>query len=221
MPSWWNSSPAVYGTELRAGALCLVDHGWPVVPGTWWRDGGRRGGAGVHPSTGTGTDSAPVVAGGVSAASSDPGQVAQWWAKAPYAVLLATGGALDVIEMPARMGRRVARTLRSIGVVAPLAATPTGRWWFPVTTGGPALTERIAESGVTLHGAGSWVIAPPSECADGLVHWRVHPSVCGWRLPESQVVHSAAAEAVRWRANEDGESSTAQWPAGVVSGVRS
>lgn len=216
MSSWWNSSRAVYGTELRAGALCLVDHGWPVVPGTWWRDGGWQG----APGGGSGADSVPAIAGGASAAGSDPEQVARWWAQAPYAVLLATGGVLDVIEMPAWMGRRVARTLRSVGMVAPLAATPTGRWWLPVTTGGPALTERIAESGVTLHGAGSWVIAPPSECADGLVHWRVHPSVCGWQLPASQVVHSAAAEAVRWRATDDGERSVAQRPAGVVSSAR-
>jgi hypothetical protein len=49
----------------------------------------------------------------------------------------------------------------------------------------------------------------------------VHPSVCGWRLPEPQLVHSAAAEAVRWRANEDDERSVAQRPTEVASGVRS
>jgi Bifunctional DNA primase/polymerase, N-terminal len=215
MSSWWNSSRAVYGTELRAGALCVVDHGWPVVPGSWWQDGGWHGAAGPD----SGPISGPAIPQGVSAASSDPAQVARWWSQAPYAVLLATGGALDVIEMPAWMGHRVARALRSIGVVAPLAAMPTGRWWFPVTTGGPALSERAGQAGVTLHGAGSWVIAPPSECTDGLVHWRVHPSVCGWRLPESQLVHCAAAEAVRW--HDDGDRSSAQWPAGVASGARS
>ena len=197
MSSWWTSSRVVYGTELRAGALCLVDHGWAVVPGNWWQEDGWQGN-----SDGNSTSvSGPAVPGGVAKASTNPAQVARWWAQAPYAVLLATGGALDAIEMPAWMGRRVASTLRSIGVVAPLAATPTGRWWFPVATGGPALAQRSVESDVTLHGVGSWVIAPPSECADGLAHWRVHPGVCGWRLPEAQVVHSAVAEAVRWRAN--------------------
>jgi hypothetical protein len=220
MSSWWNSSRAVYGTELRAGALCLVDHGWPVVPGTWWQDGGWRAadsGSGID----SGADSVPAIAAGVAAASSDPAQVAKWWAEAPYAVLLATGRVLDVIEMPAWMGRRVAGRLRSFGVASPLAATPTGRWWLPVDPGTAAPADELVEAGVIRHGEGSWVIAPPSEAADGLVHWRVHPSVCGWRLPSAELVLSAAAEAVRWRAIEDDERSVPQRPAGVGSGVRS
>ena len=188
MSSWWNSSRAVYGTELRAGALCLVDHRWPVVPGTWWRDGGWSGGS-------AGRDSAPALAGGVAEASTDPAQVARWWSREPFAVLLCTGGVLDVLEMPAWMGRRVAAALRATGVPAPLAATPAGRWWFPVIAGAAMPASWLAAEGVVLHGGGSWVIAPPSECADGLVHWRVSPSACGWRLPSASVVHSAAAEA--------------------------
>jgi hypothetical protein len=219
--SWWNSSRAVYGAELRAGALCLVDHGWPVVPGTWWQSDGWWGlPDGLDAASLPGWDSVPSVAGGVSAASCDPAQVAQWWAVAPYSVLLATGGSLDVLEVPAWMGRRMAATLRSVGLVAPLAATPAGRWWFPVTGGGPELPEQLAQADVVRHGAGSWVIAPPSECADGLVHWRVNPSACGWRLPVPELVQSAAAEAARWRASQGDDWSVAQRPASVASGMR-
>jgi hypothetical protein len=214
--SWWNSSRAVYGTELRAGAICLVDHGWPVVPGTWWQSGGWRG----LPDT-AGLESVPAVPQGVAAASTDLAQVGRWWSEAPYSVLLATGDVLDVIEVPARMGRRMAGTLRSIGVVVPLAATPTGRWWFPVSPGGPDLPESLVDADAIRHGAGSWVIAPPSECADGLVHWRVQPASCGWRLPPSELVQSAAVEAVRWRVVEGDDRPVAQRPAGVTSGVRS
>jgi hypothetical protein len=216
----WESYRAVYGAELRAGALCLVDHGWPVVPGTWW------GGDGA-PATGTGWSSAsawdplPSVPGGVAAATCDPAQVTHWWSAAPYAVLLATGTRLDALEVPAWMGRRMAATLRSVDVVAPLAATPSGRWWFPVAVGGPELTGWLTEAGVVRHGAGSWVIAPPSECADGLVHWRVNPSACAWRLPPAELVLSAAAEAARWRAAEGDDWSVAQRPTGVASGMRS
>src|SRR5205085_4824543 len=32
---WWDSYRAVYGTELRAEAMVLADHGWAVVPGTF------------------------------------------------------------------------------------------------------------------------------------------------------------------------------------------
>ncbi|HEY2205343.1 MAG TPA: bifunctional DNA primase/polymerase [Pseudonocardia sp.] len=195
MSSWWTSSRAVYGAELRAGALCLVDHGWPVVPGTWWQDSG--------PADCAGWDSVPSVPQGVAVASTDPVRVAGWWAEAPYSVLVATGAALDVVEVPAWMGRRMTCTLRAAGEVVPLAATPAGRWWFPVRVRGGELPDAVVRSGALLHGAGSWVIAPPSEAADGLVHWRVNPSVCGWRLPDARLVHWAAAEAARWRAEHD------------------
>jgi hypothetical protein len=216
MSSWWNSSRAVYGAELRAGALCLVDHGWPVVPGTWWQGDGWHG----LPDR-PGWNLVPTVPGGVDAASCDPAQVARWWSTAAQSVLLATGGALDVVEVPAWMGRRMAATLRGVGLVAPLAATPAGQWWFPVRIGQRDLPELLTDAGVVLHGEGSWVIAPPSECADGLVHWRVNPSACGWRLPASELVQSAAAEAARWRASEGDDRSVAQRPTGVASGMRS
>jgi hypothetical protein len=215
--SWLNSTRAVYGAELRAAALGLVDHGWPVVPGTWWQGGEWLSVTGAH-----GAEPRPTVPGGVSAASVDPAQVSRWWACAPYSVLLATGGVLDVLEVPSWMGRRMAATLRSVGLVAPLAATPSGRWWFPVTGGGPdRLPAVLADAGVVRHGRGSWVVAPPSECADGLVHWRVSPSACGWQLPASDLVNGAAAEAARWRESEDDVRSVAQRPTGVTSGLRS
>lgn len=226
--SWWNSSRAVYGAELRAGALCMVDHGWPVVPGTWWQGGGWRGlpaepvgGLTIDLSRAPGWDSVPAVAGGVASASTDPTQVSLWWSRSPFSVLVATGTKLDVVEMPANLGRRVASTLRRFGVVATLAATPSGRWWFPVTPGAPLHPELAARTEVVLHGKGSWVMAPPSEMEDGLVHWRVPPSASGWRLPESQLVQSAVAEAFRWRATESDDWSVPQRPASVSSGVRS
>ncbi len=218
--SWWNSSRAVYGAELRAGALCLVDHGWPVVPGTWWQGGGWRGLASDLVGA-PGWDSVPAVAGGVAAGSCDPAQVTEWWSRSPYSVLVATGYELDVVEMPAWMGRRVAGTLRSVGVVAALAATPAGRWWFPVTPGSALDPKLSTRTDVVLHGVGSWVMAPPSEREDGLVHWRVTPSASAWRLPASQLVQSAAAEAIRWRATEGDDWLVPQRPAGVASGVRS
>ncbi|WP_156993983.1 bifunctional DNA primase/polymerase [Pseudonocardia acaciae] len=204
----------MYGAELRAGALCLVDHGWPVVPGTWSRGEGWCG-----PESPAAANLPVPVRGAVS--SSDPAVVAEWWAQAPFSVLLTTGEVLDVLEVPAWMGRRMTVMLRSVDVVVPLAATPTGRWWFPVTPGGSDLPDEVAGTDAILHGVGSWVLAPPSECADGLVHWRVHPASCGWRLPASNLVYGAAAEAVRWRASEGDDRSVAQRPAGVASGVRS
>jgi hypothetical protein len=139
------------------------------------------------------------VPGGISVAGCDPVQIGRWWSGEPFLVLLATGGPVNAVEVPAWMGRRMAKTLRCADVVAPLAATPTGRWWFPVSAGPGRLPGEVRQAGAILHGRDSWVIAPPSECDDGLVHWRVHPSACGWRLPELELVRGAAAEAARWR----------------------
>jgi hypothetical protein len=222
--SWWNSSRAVYGAELRAGAQCLIDHGWPVVPGTWWQGGAWRGipaepvrGLTIDLSRAAGWDSVPAVSGGVSSASCDSSQVSLWWSRSPFSVLLATGSALDVVEMPAELGRRVACTLRRVGAVAPLAATPSGRWWLPVTPGSPLHPELAAHTEVVLHGPGSWVIAPPSEMEDGLVHWRVPPSASGWRLPESELVQSAVAEALRWSATDGDDWPVTSRPADTAS----
>ena len=47
----------------------------------------------------------------------------------PAGLLLTTGTVLDVIEVSAAVGRRVCEQLRTAGLVVPVAATPTGRWW--------------------------------------------------------------------------------------------
>ena len=99
----------------------------------------------------------------------------------PAGLLLATGTSLDVLEMPAAVGRLVCAQLRAAGVAVPVAATPTGRWWFPVTTGGTLPAPLRESTDVVLHTGGAAVLAPPSETPDGWVHWRVAPAPL--RLP--------------------------------------
>ena len=73
----------------------------------------------------------------------------------PAGLLLATGSSLDVLEMPAAVGRLVCAQLRAAGVSVPVAATPTGRWWYPVTTGG-TLPDSLREGpDVVLHTGGA------------------------------------------------------------------
>ncbi len=116
----------------------------------------------------------------------------------PAGLLLATGSSLDVLEMPAAVGRLVCARLRAAGVSVPVAATPTGRWWFPVTTGG-TLPDSLREGAdVVLHTGGAAVLAPPSETPDGWVHWRVAPALSGYRpSPFRPIIEAvlAAAEA--------------------------
>ena len=111
-------------------------------------------------------------------------------------LLLATGTALDVIEAPAAVGRRVCAQLRSAGMAVPVAATPTGSWWFPVSPGVvlPGLLRDHAD--VVLHTDGSAVLAPPSETPDGWVHWRVAPALNGYRPSPSGPIVAAISRAV-------------------------
>ena len=111
-------------------------------------------------------------------------------------LLLATGTALDVIEVPAAVGQRVCAQLREAGQAVPVAATPTGRWWFPVTPGvvlPPWLRDR---ADVVVHTDGAAVLAPPSETPDGWVHWRVAPAVAGYRPSPAEQIVAAIAVAV-------------------------
>jgi hypothetical protein len=131
-------------------------------------------------------------------------------------LVLVTGTALDVLEMPAACGRLVCARLRDAGAVVPVAATPTGSWWFPVAPGAVLPAQLRGAEGVALHSNGAAVLAPPSEVPDGWVHWRVAPALTGYRVPGADMIVHAAADAVRRRADRDTHPG-AQRPAAAVA----
>jgi bifunctional DNA primase/polymerase-like protein len=136
-------------------------------------------------------------------------------------LLLRTGTALDVLEVPAAIGRQVCARLRYTGSVVPVAATPTGEWWFPIAPGAVLPAELRDTDGVVLHAEGASVLAPPSEVPDGWVHWRVAPTLTGYRVPAADMILLAAADVVRWRADRIAHPG-AQRPAGALAvGMRS
>jgi hypothetical protein len=135
-------------------------------------------------------------------------------------LMLITGSALDVLEVPAAIGRGICAQLRAADIVVPVAATPTGSWWYPVTPGAalPAVLREAKD--VVLH-AGDAIAAPPSQVPDGWVHWRVPPAACDFGVAAADLIFSAAATAVALRVDDDGHPG-AQRPAGVVAvGMRS
>lgn len=147
-------------------------------------------------------------------------------ATSPTTLLIVTGTALDVVEVPAALGRQVCAHLRDTGSVVPVAATPTGAWWFPITPGAVLPAELRDVDGVALHTAGAVVLAPPSEMPDGWVHWRVAPALTGYRVPAADMILTAAADTVRWRSDRHEQKIQlrpgAQRPAGVLAvGMRS
>lgn len=113
-------------------------------------------------------------------------------------VLLETGTVLDVVEVPATLGRPACATLRDRGLVVPVAATPWGTWWFPVSPGFAPPDELGRHVDVVLHTAGAHVLAPPSARPDGWVHWRVAPSLTGYRVPPAAAIVDALTDALRW-----------------------
>lgn len=130
-------------------------------------------------------------------------------------IALITGAALDVLEVPAADGKRMCVILRDAGAVVPVAATPTGSWWYPITSGAALPAELRDLDGVRLHTAGATVLAPPSTVPDGWVHWRVSPALTGYRVPSADLILRAAADAVRRRPDLD-RAPGAQRPADMV-----
>lgn len=188
----WNKTwRNAFRTELRAEAIGLAYHGWPVVPGTYPEEStwiGREG----TPQQGP----VPIHDNWAELASASPDSVAALWCGRPFSLMLATGLVYDVLDMSAELGRRTAAELRTIGLPAPIAATPTGRWLFPVVTGEPLCADLASHPEVVLHGRGSWVPLPPSPFVHGVVHWRVKPEVSGWHVPRSTDVQQAVLDAL-------------------------
>ncbi|HVW45031.1 MAG TPA: bifunctional DNA primase/polymerase [Amycolatopsis sp.] len=185
---WSDSWRGAFRIELRAEAIGLAWHGWPVLPGTF-------------PATDSGGGSwsgpVPVHDDWTDRLGAHPNEVAEWWtSERPYSLLVATGKVVDAVEVDIELGKRAARLLRATGHPAPIVATPDGRWLF-LTTVADSLPERLAtDADVRWHGHGSWVPLPPTPFQHGVVHWRVKPDVWGWQLPEAAAVHAVLARAL-------------------------
>lgn len=188
---WSDSWRGAFRIELRAQAIGLAWRGWPVMPGTYPASSGWVGGD--TPRT---DGPSPVHADWATRVGAPAEEVAEWWNGDAYSLLVATGTALDAIEVGDDIGRRTAAVLRSNGQPVPIAATPTGRWLFLIEAGQALPTELAGHDDVVLHGKGSWIPLPPTAYPHGIVHWRVRPEVCGWTLPNPSVVTDAMVRAV-------------------------
>jgi hypothetical protein len=197
--TWRSLRPSSIGRiRLRRAAMQYAGHGWYVTPGAY-RTGTRFtcGRAGC-PTTAC----HPALVYWAEAASREPQTVAGWWRNTPYTVLLATGRAFDVLEVPAYLGAQVAgppaaeSPWRAGEVRGPVAVSPTGRWMFLVRPGEPLRPELDGRLDVVRHGRGSWVPAPPTRLPEGPVRWAVPPEETGWRLPDPYRVQEALVAAL-------------------------
>jgi secretion/DNA translocation related TadE-like protein len=188
---WSDSWRGAFRIELRAEAVNLAWHGWPVLPGTYPAGAQWAGREGVEQD-----GPVPVHRDWQERIGTKAEQVATWWAGRSYSILLATGHGVDAIEVGADLGRRAAVALRATGIPVPIVATPSGRWMFLVTTGQALRADWVAEHDVHHYGKGEYVPLPPTTFQHGVVHWRVKPQICAWQLPQPGVVQDALTEAV-------------------------
>jgi hypothetical protein len=170
---------------LARSATRYAAHGWDVVPGAVYGGGRFRCDTGCptvgcHPATGYWQDTA----------TRDVDLVARWWRRAPYAILLPTGRAFDVLDLPVSVGMLV--TPRC----GPVAIAPNGRRLFFVRPGNGLRAELAEQLDVLRHGLGSWVPAPPTREPAGRARWLVSPEAVGWRLPGSHQVQNMIAAAL-------------------------
>jgi Bifunctional DNA primase/polymerase, N-terminal len=123
-------------------------------------------------------------------------------AHAPTASLRATGGPDPHGERPpSRPDRRNAIGTAPVRARGPVARGASGRWFLFVRTGAALRPELAGRTDVVLHGAGSWIPAPPTRAPEGRVRWVVSPAEVDWRLPDAEPVQQRILDAlpVMWQ----------------------
>ncbi|WP_025617154.1 bifunctional DNA primase/polymerase [Salinispora cortesiana] len=194
---WGNIGPRVAQlsplerVRLRRVAVRYALHGWEVTPGACLARSRFVCGRAGCPTVGC----HPALVDWEHSASADPARIATWWRTRPHGVLLPTGRAFDVLEVPAHVGRDVLFAVQSHpagpGVRGPVLSTPTGRWMFLVRPGDPLRPELEHCFHVVRHGPGSWIPAPPTRLPEGAVRWVVAPEQARWQLPDSYLVQNS------------------------------
>jgi hypothetical protein len=162
---------------LRRAALRYAGQGWPVLPGAFLLNDRYVCGP-LCPTVAC----HPAIDRWESVASAEESDVDQWWASAPFSVLLPTGHGFDAIEVSAHLGQAARADL------GPVISTPSGRWMYLVRAGDGLRPELATRLDVVLHGRGSWIPAPPTRTPNGRVRWEVHPATVAWQLPDPYAV---------------------------------
>jgi hypothetical protein len=180
-----------YRRALVRTAVSAAVAGWPIVPGAWWSGADRRfvcdltgcGRTGPHPAVrGPGVGVVPDGDGLTSQALRHPEAVAARWRRRPYAVLVPTGEACDVVDVPAETGRKLAVRLDARANLGPVIAA--GPRWFLLTTPGGSDQATAPDGDILVHGRGSWIMLPPTLGPGGEpATWLARPRGTGWTLP--------------------------------------
>jgi hypothetical protein len=189
--------------RIGAAATEYAAMGWPVCQGAHLREPSRR----QHPGRGWVREAGracscdrvgcpapgahPVSPAWQLEASTDPGEVARWWAGQPDAgIILVTGRVFDVLDVPAAAGTVALSMLDTAGIrPGPVALSAGGRaLFFVLTRGAPGdegewwschldcEPDDVARgAGLRWHCRNSYVLAPPSRYGRGLTASWIRP----------------------------------------------
>lgn len=185
-PEWcrWPGARRRADAVLAAALDAALTQGWPVLPGTRCLGGplgpcscGDQNCAvpGAHPYD------PPLLA-----ATVDPRMVRWWWERrhpgAP--VLLATGGAVCAVSLPAPAGGRVVEYFAELGTPVGPVVRAAGRYVLLVA---PFTLEELGEllarhswvpGCLRYHGPAGYLPLPPSRTGGGTARW-VRPPAPG------------------------------------------
>ncbi len=167
---------------LLGAALAAAERGWPVLPGAYWMPGALGECSCADPccpAPGAHPHEPPLLA-----ASTDARMVSWWWEqRSPESsVLVATGGTVCAVSLPAEAGSRVLEHFTLHGVpLGPVLAT-AGRFVLLVAPYTLAeLGELLAEQpwvpgSLRYHGPDGYLVLPPSRTGEGGVRWGIRDS---------------------------------------------
>ena len=199
-------------TSATDQALAYAEQGWRVLPLHTPAPGGcscRRTDCskpGKHPRTRR----------GVNNASTDPGQVHEWWRRWPAANVGIATGELVVIDVDHPDGRRALERLQREHERLPetlRARSARGEHVYFAAAGRamPSSVGRIG-AGLDVRGTGGYVVAPPSRHASGQIYtwshrapvaplpgWLAHLLIAPVPPPATAAVLTRPAAALRAR----------------------
>ncbi|MGC5343133.1 bifunctional DNA primase/polymerase [Streptomyces sp. DT171] len=192
--------------QLAAAVRYTEERHWDVCAGTWLETvGGTEhcscgdlgcASPGAHPA---GADWAGLATGSAAA-------VRRMWAEHPGAcVLLPTGRAFDVLDVPESAGFLALARMERLGLpLGPVTRTPDRRMCFFVLPGAADKAAGLARElgwsadaiGLVGRGTGHYVVAPPTRVGGrGAVQWARRPSQANRWLPDAVELISPLAYA--------------------------
>jgi hypothetical protein len=147
--------------ELTLAAVRYRAAGWPIVPV-------------CHPTADR------LVCGHTPP---DPDTARAWWSDQPYGIACRTGVLFDALQVPPWLGKRLLPTVEHYATVLEVERSLGAAWLFLVTRGSPRIPDLPRAAAVELHGAGGWILLPPTPTLGGSARWINRP-------PELRLAHS-------------------------------